>query len=208
MSSESSRMLVVGAGVNGSVCAAELHRAGFNVTILARSQRYQEINERGIEIENPLNGVCTVTRVPVIDHLASDDVYDYILVVVRKNQVQELLPSLAQNHSPCLVFMVNTTLGPEQWIAALGADRFAFAGGRREGSLVRAMRAKAASAPFGEASAAVTPQLCASSASSIAPGSSHASSRTCPTGLPIMQPCSRPLQCSSWRERLLVAGGT
>jgi len=163
MPSESPRILVVGAGVNGSVCAAELHRAGFNVTMLARRQRYQEINERGIEIENPLNGVRTVTRVPVIDHLAADDVYDYILVVVRKNQVQELLPSLTQNHSPCVVFMVNTALGPEQWIAALGTDRvmlgFVFAGGRREGSLVRAMRAKAASAPFGEASGAITPRL-------------------------------------------------
>ena len=67
MSSESPRILVVGAGVNGSVCAAELHRAGFNVTMLGRRQRYREVNERGIEIENPLNGVRTVTRVLVID---------------------------------------------------------------------------------------------------------------------------------------------
>ena len=52
-------------------------------------------------------------------------------------------PSLAQNQSSCVVFMVDTALGPEQWIAALGGDRvmlgFAFAGGRREGSLDQAM---------------------------------------------------------------------
>jgi len=163
MNSESPRILVVGAGVNGSVCAVELHRAGFNVTLLARNKRYQELNERGIEIENPLNGVRTVTKVQVIDYLAPDDLYDYILVAVRKNQVQDLLPSLAQNCSPCVVFMVNTALGPEGWIAALGADRvmlgFAFAGGRREGSLVRAMRARGSSTPFGEASGAMTPRL-------------------------------------------------
>ncbi len=163
MNGESPRILVVGAGVNGSVCASELHRAGFNVTVLVRRQHYQDLIERGIEIENPLNGIRTVTKVSVIDHLAPDDIYDYVLVVVRKNQVWELVPSLAQNHSPCVVFMVNTALGPEEWIAALGANRvmlgFAFAGGRREGGLVRAMRTKSASTPFGEASGAVTPRL-------------------------------------------------
>ncbi|MGP8252551.1 MAG: ketopantoate reductase family protein [Terracidiphilus sp.] len=163
MSSESPRILVVGAGVNGSVCAVELHRAGFNVTVLARNKRYQELMERGIEIENPLNSVRTVTRVPVIDHLAPGDLYEYVLVVVRKNQVRELMPTLIQNQPPCVVFMVNTALGPEEWISELGEDRvmmgFAFAGGRREGSLVRAMRAKGASTPFGEASGAVTPRL-------------------------------------------------
>jgi len=163
MSSESPRILVVGAGVNGSVCAAELHRAGFNVTVLARNQRYKELSGQGIEIENPLNGVRTVTWVPVIDNLAPGDLYDYILVMVRKNQVMDIMPALAQNHSPCVVFMVNTALGPEEWIAALGADRvmlgFVFAGGRREGSLVRAMRAKHSSTPFGEAGGAVTPRL-------------------------------------------------
>ena len=163
MNSESLRILVVGAGVNGSVCAVELHRAGFNVTVLARNKRYQELMDRGIEIENPLNGARTVTKVAVIDRLTPDDLYDYILVVVRKNQVRDLLPSLAQNCSPCVVFMVNTALGPEEWIAELGADRvmlgFVFAGGRREGSLVRAMRAKGASTPFGEATGAVTPRL-------------------------------------------------
>ncbi|MGO8757961.1 MAG: ketopantoate reductase family protein [Terracidiphilus sp.] len=163
MSSESLRILVVGAGVNGSVCAAELHRAGFDVTVLVRSRRCRELQERGIEIENPLNGVRSVTRVPAIDRLDPDDLYDYILVVVRKNQVGELLPALQQNRSPCVVFMVNTASGPEEWIAALGADRvmlgFVFAGGRREGTLVRAMRVKGASTPFGEASGETTPRL-------------------------------------------------
>lgn len=163
MPSESPRILVVGAGVNGSVCAVELHRAGFDVTVLARPQRYQELMERGIEIEYPLNGTRTATKVPVIDRLDPGDIYDYILVVVRKNQVRELLPALARNHSPCVVFMVNTALGPEEWIAEMGTDRvmlgFVFAGGRREGSLVRAMRVKGASTRFGEVNGAVTPRL-------------------------------------------------
>ena len=163
MSIDSPRILVVGAGVNGAVCAVELYRAGFNVIVLARPSRYQELVERGIEIENPLNGARTVTRVPVVAQLAPNDLYDYILVVVRKNQVPGLLPALQQNRSPNVVFMVNTALGPEEWAAELGADRimlgFVFAGGRREGSLVRAMRPKGGSSPFGELNGAATPRL-------------------------------------------------
>jgi 2-dehydropantoate 2-reductase len=104
-----------------------------------------------------------VTQVPVVDRLASEDIYEYVLVVVRKNQVRDLLPVLAQNQSQSVIFMVNTASGPDEWIAALGAKRvmlgFVFAGGRREGSLIRAMRARGQRTPFGEANGAITERL-------------------------------------------------
>ena len=157
------RILVIGAGVNGSVCAAALHRAGYDVTVLTRGKRLEELQESGIEIEDPLKGTRTVTPVPVVDRLASDDIYEYILVIVRKNQVRDLLPVLAQNQSPSVVFMVNSASGPDEWIAALGAKRvmlgFVFAGGRREGSLIRAIRPRWQRTPFGEASGAITERL-------------------------------------------------
>lgn len=89
------RILVVGAGVNGSVCAEALHRAGYDVTVLARGKRLQELQKWGIEIEDPLKGTRTVTQVWVVDRLLPEDMYEYILVIVRKNQVQNLLPVLA-----------------------------------------------------------------------------------------------------------------
>jgi len=157
------RILVIGAGVNGSVCSAALHTAGYDVTVLARGKRLEELQKGGIEIEDPLKGTRTVTHVPVVDRLASEDIYEYVLVVVRKNQVRDLLPVLAQNQSQSVVFMVNTALGPDEWIAALGAKRvmlgFAFAGGRREGSLIRAMRTRGQRTPFGEANGAITDRL-------------------------------------------------
>ena len=163
MSAESLRILVVGAGVNGSVCGAALQRAGFSVTLLARGRRFEELKERGVEIEDPIKNFRTITRVPVIDHLAPDDVYEYILVVVRKNQVPDLLPVLSQNRSPSVVFMVNTASGHENWVRALGAHRvmlgFVFAGGRREGSLIRAIRGRGGSTPFGEIDGTTTRRL-------------------------------------------------
>ena len=169
------RILVMGAGVNGSVCAAALHRAGYDVTVLARGKRLEELQKGVIEIEDPLKGTRTVTQVQVVDRLASEDIYEYILVVVRKNQVRDLLPVLAQNQSQSVVFMVNTASGPNEWIAALGAKRvmlgFVFAGGRREGSLIRAMRAMGQRTPFGEANGAITERLTGWSVSSTAPAS-------------------------------------
>ncbi len=163
MRDEKTRLLVIGAGVNGSVCAAGLHNAGFDVTILARGQRLEGLRSAGIEIEDPIGNTRTSTHVPVICKLENDDLYVFIFVIVRKNQVHDLLPVLAQNRSPSIVFMVNTALGEEEWVAALGRQRvllgFAFAGGRREGSLIRAVRPKRAVAPFGEVDGAKSERL-------------------------------------------------
>jgi ketopantoate reductase len=54
MPTENSRILVIGAGVNGSICAVGLHRAGFNVTMLARGKRYEELQAQGIVIKDAL----------------------------------------------------------------------------------------------------------------------------------------------------------
>jgi len=45
---------VIGAGVNGSICAAGLSNAGINVTVLARGKRYEELRDEGIIFENLL----------------------------------------------------------------------------------------------------------------------------------------------------------
>src|SRR5512137_314490 len=93
------RVLVIGAGVNGSAIASGLFNGGVDVRILARGHRYDEISADGVVIESPFSHKRLVTRVPVINQLVPDDRYDYVLVVVRKNQVFGLLPLLAQNCS-------------------------------------------------------------------------------------------------------------
>ncbi|MGB8062489.1 MAG: 2-dehydropantoate 2-reductase N-terminal domain-containing protein [Candidatus Sulfotelmatobacter sp.] len=143
MASDDARILVIGAGVNGSVCAARLFQRGVDVTVLARGQRLAEIESNGIVIENPLSRKRTVTKVGVIGELAPADTYDYILVVVRRNEVAELLPTLAANSSLNIVFMNNNLNGPAEIIAALGTQRpmlgFVFAGGKRDGEIIRAI---------------------------------------------------------------------
>jgi len=142
MDTEKARILVIGAGVNGSVCATSLNKAGINVTVLARGPRYEDLRNEGIIIENSLTHERSVTKVPVINTLGLEDAYDYILVIVRQDQIASLLPVLAGNRSPNIVFMVNNLSGAE---AYTGIEKkrvmlgFVFGGGKREDGVVYAV---------------------------------------------------------------------
>lgn len=157
------RLLVIGAGVNGSLCAVRLFQAGADVSLLARGARVAQLRRDGVVLEDPFTGAHTIARVPVLEELLPDDVYDYVLVVVRRNQVDALLPALARNRSPCVVMMVNTVTGPQAWSQALGPGRlllgFVFGAGRREGDLVRVMQLRRGRTPFGEPDGTLSPRL-------------------------------------------------
>jgi 2-dehydropantoate 2-reductase len=166
MASDNARILVIGAGVNGSVCAARLFERGVDVTVLARGKRLAEVETNGIVIENPFSQKRRVAKVRAIGELAPGDIYDYILVVVRRNQVAELLPTLAANSSPNVVFMNNNLNGSAEIVAALGPQRpmlgFVFAGGKRDGDIIRAIGPFDHSlmpTPFGEIDGTLTPRL-------------------------------------------------
>jgi 2-dehydropantoate 2-reductase len=164
MKTDNMRMLVIGAGVNGSAIIMHLCNAGLDAKILARGKRYEEIKDGGIIIENPFNQKRSVTRVPVIRSLDTEDIYDYILVVVRKNQVAELLPVLAQNGSPNIVFMGNNISGVDEYAKIIDRHRImlgtVIAGGKRDGAIIRAIvLTKLASTPFGELDGTITPRL-------------------------------------------------
>ncbi|MRS04323.1 hypothetical protein EG832_14070 [bacterium] len=140
-----------------------LHQSGINVTILARSPRYEFIRENGIIIENPLNNQRFVAKVDVVNSLAADDYYDFIFVIMRKNQALEILPILKQNCSPNFVFMGNTLADPKEYVGELGRERIlmghVYAAGRREGNIIKAMIVKSIAIPFGEIDGSITPRL-------------------------------------------------
>ena len=170
MNMDNARILVIGAGVNGSVCAVGLHNAGIDVTVLARGKRYEELRNEGIIIENPLKHKRSVAKVPVIISLEPEDVYDYVLVIIRKNQIADLLPVLARNRSPNIVFMSNNLSGADDYIGVIDKERimlgFVFGAGKREGDVVYAISGVGGAlgaifggVPFGEIDGAITPRL-------------------------------------------------
>ena len=163
MKTDNARILVIGAGVNGSAIAMGLYNAGLDVKVLARGKRYEEIQDEGIIIENPFNHKRSIAKVPVTNCLDSEDIYDFILVVVRKNQVADLLPVLAQNKSPNIVFMGNNLSGPAEFAKIIDKQRImlgtVIAGGKRDGDIIRAFVSTSLASPFGEIDGTITPRL-------------------------------------------------
>lgn len=160
---ENGMLLVIGAGVNGSAVATRLCNAGLDVKILARGKRYEEIKSEGIIIENPFDRRRSITKVPVINCLNPEDIYDFVLVIVRKNQVSDLLPVLAQNKSPNIVFMGNNLSGPDEFAKIIAKQRIMLgtvvAGGKRDGDVIRAVVSTPLASPFGEMDGTTTPRL-------------------------------------------------
>lgn len=163
MNTGNAKLLVIGAGVNGSAVIIKLVCAGLDARILARGKRYNETKDEGIIIEDPFNHKRTITRVPVIKCLEPDDIYDFILVIVRKNQIADLLPVLAQNKSPNIVFMGNNLSGPDEFTKVIDKKRIMLgmvvAGGKRDGNVIYAMTSTPLSSPFGEMDGTITPRL-------------------------------------------------
>ena len=157
------RVLFYGAGVLGSLYAARLHAAGHDVTLLARGQRLADLQQHGVVLEDAETGVRTTAQVPVVEALQPEDIYDLIVVLVRKNQVAEVLPALAANKSSNILFLGNNVAGPEPYAAAVGRDRvlmgFAAAGGTRAGHIVRYITGSdGASLVFGELDGTTSPR--------------------------------------------------
>ena len=129
------KILIYGAGVIGSIFAGKLALSKYNVTVLARGARFEEIKKKGIVLVNPKNKSRKCASVHVIDSLLPDANFDYIIVTMQRNQVEEVLPVLAANSSKNIVFVVNTADGYDKWVNAVGKDRlmigFPSAGGER-----------------------------------------------------------------------------
>ncbi len=119
---------------------------------------------RGLLSKIRFNHKQSIAKVPVINRLNPEDMFDFVLVVVRKNQVADLLPVLAQNKSPNIVFMGNNLSGPAEFAKIIDKQRIMLgtvvAGGKRDGNIIRAIvLTSLASVPFGEVDGTITPRL-------------------------------------------------
>jgi len=101
------KILFYGSGVIGCIYAARLYDAGCNVTLLARSN-YERLKQNGIVLKNVLTGAQTVSKVPLIQQLATDGFYDLAIVTVRLDQIDSVVPVLKSNTvCPKVMFMLN-----------------------------------------------------------------------------------------------------
>ena len=88
------KTLIFGAGPIGSVYAHLLHKAGKDVTILARNKHFDFIKENGLVLVNEFTGKRDTAKVNVVDKLDETDAYDLVVVAMRKNNIRSVLPVL------------------------------------------------------------------------------------------------------------------
>jgi 2-dehydropantoate 2-reductase len=136
------RIVILGAGVQGTVFAVRLAFAGHQVTLVSRPERVLELRRKGAAIQDAAT-LRTCTKVlPVLERLPPGFSADICLVTIRHEQIETVLPALAEaSLIPCVVFLANTAYRSDNLSAVLGSSRtvLAFPGiaGYRQGAVIR-----------------------------------------------------------------------
>ena len=136
------RIVVLGAGVQGTVFAVRLTLAGHQVTLVSRPQRAIELRRDGAAIQDLKNMRICTKALPVLERLPPDIPADLSLVTVRREQIETVLPDLVQAIAiPRIAFLVNHANGSADLPTLLGRSRtvLAFPGiaGDRAGTIIR-----------------------------------------------------------------------
>jgi 2-dehydropantoate 2-reductase len=111
------RLLIFGAGVIGSVYALRLAQSGLDVTILARGKRLEALKRDGLKYND--HGSIKNISINTIEKLDNDDIYDFIFVPVRYDQVESALSAIKHNRSKTIVTFTNT-IGYDSWLEIVG----------------------------------------------------------------------------------------
>src|SRR5215469_2602274 len=164
MSQQPFRILVIGAGVIGSVYAVRLQAVGYSVTLLARGPHAGDVRTHGLTLVDAATGQSRTSYVRVVQRLAPDDMYDLALVCVRLDQVATTLPTLSANrHIPLAVFLLNNPTGTTVLMEHLGAERvvlgFSGIGGTREETQMRYVRLRQQPTMPGQVDGQITSRL-------------------------------------------------
>ena len=135
------RILVLGAGVIGSVYAAKLMGAGHEVVMLARGQRLAQLQDAGLVVADSESREQIALPIRAIGALGVEDRYDVVVVAVRAGQLTSALPVLGiMDDGSDVLFMGNTAGLEGQLVQALGGRvllGFPAAGGVQDGAITR-----------------------------------------------------------------------
>ncbi len=157
------RVLVLGAGVIGSVYATKLLQAGHEVVVLARGHRLSDLRAHGLVLQDAESGDRTVLPVPAVSEVAAGDRYDLVLVPVRSEQVASTLPILVAMTDASDVFFFGNTAGRQPELTAALGNRALFgfpgAGGVRDGSVVRYVLIRQQKTMVGEPNGSTTSRV-------------------------------------------------
>lgn len=132
------KTLVYGAGPIGRWLSLRLHGADKDVTLLARNETYEALNQNGVVLVDGYTNEKTVARVKLVDTLGRDDRYDLVVVAMRKSSRLAVCPILAENEKlNNILFMGNDVSGFHRYFDYLAKEKillgFPRAGGGWDG---------------------------------------------------------------------------
>ena len=114
-------VLVVGAGVIGTVYGAQLGAAGDTVHVLNHPPRTDGIAARGLAARDVLSGIGTGATAGVVDHAGTEQ-YDLVLVTVRFGQIAQAAGQLtALGGTPTVLFFGNYLPGRDTRVRGRGS---------------------------------------------------------------------------------------
>lgn len=118
------KILIIGAGVIGSIYGGKLIKSGNEVTFLDKDFRINDLRNKGLILKwlNSNIEEC-IKGFQCIDNLKNDDIYDYVLVTVQKNQLYSVYPVLKGNLSKNIVFMVNNPEGSKEYFKYIDNEK-------------------------------------------------------------------------------------
>ena len=136
------KIVILGAGVQGTVFAVRLSTVGHQVTLVTRPDRAAELGREGASIQDVATSLIRTTVLPVLEKLPPDLVADMCLVTVRRDQMELVLPDLVGAIAiPQVVLLGNHANRTDHLLTVLGRSRtvLAFPGvaGYREGAMIR-----------------------------------------------------------------------
>ena len=126
------KILIIGAGPLGSLYAYLFHKAGKDVTLLDRAERYEFLKNKGLILVNEYTQEKIVEQVKVVNTIVDEEEYDLAVVLMRKNSVKNILPVLSQKKKfRNFLFMGNNGSGFEEYLKYLPTEKvlFGFPGG-------------------------------------------------------------------------------
>ena len=168
------KILVFGAGVIGVAYAWQLSLAGHDVALLVRPGRKQELERKGIAISclDNRGGLLflgggkrhtnAVYHPVLVEEFSPADNYELILVCVRRNQLGDVLPRLAEKAGDAtILFLQNNWSGTAEIEHFLAPSHYllgfpSVAGGRDERGVQCALEA---GTRLGEVDGQITPRL-------------------------------------------------
>jgi 2-dehydropantoate 2-reductase len=104
------KMLIVGAGVIGTVYGAHLAAAGNQVSVLSHGRRTDEVAAEGLRARDVTGGRRIGVQAEVVPDAGGD--YDVVLVAVRRDQLPSACAGLAVlTGKPAVVFVGNNPAG-------------------------------------------------------------------------------------------------